>query len=242
MGSPANLPLGTRARAWKGSDKFVKDLLYNGFNLCLTKIISKARITPVFRKVASLRRRVFLSIATQKDYLMSDENLAPEEEVLALSEEGVETIQAESVNMNQSGANSIFAEDLSMRQSGAVGVKARTVSMRESAVVALKADEVKMVESGAISLKAENVRIEGESVAGVVLANNVDLQEGVVLAVASQNLRATRIKTKILLAGSVEGEVHTVVDTREAILIALLGGIVSGIILLMGRFLLGRKK
>ncbi len=171
---------------------------------------------------------------------MNNENLAPEEDLLALDEEGVETIQAENVNMRQSRANSVFAEDLSMTQSGAVGVKARTVSMRESGVVALEADKVDMVQSGVFALQAENVHLQGR--AGVVLANDVEFEESVSFAVASQNLRATRIETKILLAGSVEGEVHTVVDTREAILIGLLGGIVSGIILLMGRFISGRKK
>ena len=168
---------------------------------------------------------------------MNNENLAPEEDLLALDEEGVETIQAENVNMRQSRANSVFAEDLSMTQSGAVGVKARTVSMRESGVVALEADKV---QSGVFALQAENAHLQGR--AGVVLANDVEFEESVSFAVASQNLRATRIETKILLAGSVEGEVHTVVDTREAILIGLLGGIVSGIILLMGRFISGRKK
>ncbi len=170
---------------------------------------------------------------------MSEENLAPEEDVVEMMEDGTETIQAEKINMNQSGANSIFADEIKMSQSGAVGLKAHTVSMRESGAFALSADEVKITDGGVFLLQAENAQVQGS--AGVVLANNVELQEVAVLAVASQNLRAERIRTKILLAGNVEGEVHTVVDTREAILIGIVGGIVSGIMLLMGRFLFGRK-
>ncbi len=173
---------------------------------------------------------------------MTEENLAPEEDILEMQEEGVETIQAEKINMSQSGANSIFADEVSMEQSGAVGLKAHIVSMKESGALALDAEDVTISNSGVLFLQSENAQISGAATVGGVLANNVELQEGAILAVASQNLRAERIDTKILLAGSVEGEVHTVVDTREAVLIALLGGVISGIIFLMGTFLFGRKK
>ena len=173
---------------------------------------------------------------------MTEENVAPEEDVLEMQEEGVETIQAEKINMSQSGANSIFADEIFMEQSGAVGLKAHTVSMQESGAVALEAEDVTISDGGVLLLQADNVQVSGATTVGGVLANNVKLQEGAILAVASQNLRAERIDTKILLAGSVEGEVHTMVDTRGAILIGLLGGFVSGIMLLMGTFLLGRRK
>ncbi|MBT3322961.1 MAG: hypothetical protein HN392_11830 [Anaerolineae bacterium] len=171
---------------------------------------------------------------------MTEENLTPEEDLLEMQEEGADTIQAEKIIMNQSRANSIFSEEVSMQQSGAVGLKAHTVSMQESGAIALEADDVSITNGGALLLQAENAQVQGS--AGVVLANNAELQEVAVLAVASQNLRAEKIQTKILFAGSVEGEVHTVVDTREAILIGLVGGIISGMILLMGRFLFGRNK
>ena len=175
---------------------------------------------------------------------MSDENVAPKEEVEAqvvnMTEAGADTVKAEMVRMQQSGANSIFADEMGMTQSGAVGVKAQTLSAHESGVVALQADEVNLAQSGVVVLNADDVYLQGR--VGVVVANNVEVKESAVLTVASQNLRAERIETKILLAGSVEGEVHTVVDTREAVLIGLIGGVVSGIFLLLGRFLFGRKK
>lgn len=173
---------------------------------------------------------------------MNEENLLPEEDILELEEEGVNTIQAEKVNLSQARANSIFADKVSMKQSGAVGLKAHTVSMQESGAGSIKADEVTITDSGILLLQAEDAQISGGTHVGGVLAHNVELRDGAILAVASQNLRAEQIQTKILLAGNVAGEVHTVVDTRGAILIALLGGFVSGTMLLLGSFLFGRKK
>jgi len=174
---------------------------------------------------------------------MNEENLLPEEDILELEEKGVNTIQAEKVNLSQARANSIFADKVSMKQSGAVGLKAHTVSMQESGAGSIKADEVTITDSGILLLQAEDAQISGGGAhVGGVLAHNVELRDGAILAVASQNLRAEQIQTKILLAGNVAGEVHTVVDTRGAILIALLGGFVSGTMLLLGSFLFGRKK
>ena len=175
---------------------------------------------------------------------MSEENIIPEEliesEVVNLTETGAETIQAEQVRMQQSGANNIFADEIEMSQSGAAGIKAHTISMQESGAVALKAEDVTMSQSGAVVLQADDVRLQGN--VAVVVANHVELEDSAVLAVASQSLRAERIETILLLAGNVEGEVHTVVDTRDAILIGLLGGMISGVFLLMGKFLFRRNK
>ncbi len=68
------------------------------------------------------------------------------------------------------------------------------------------------------------------------------MQDGYSLAVASQNLRAERVETLILLAGNVDGDVTTLIDTRGAILAGLLGGIVSGLFLLMGNLIVRRRK
>ena len=175
---------------------------------------------------------------------MSDENIAPEEvveaQVVNMTESSAETVKAEMVRMKQSGANSIFADEIGMTQSGAVGVKAQTVSAHESGMVSLKAEEVNIAQGGAGVIQAENVHIQGN--AALVIGNDVEIQNGYSLAVASQNLRAERVETILLLAGNVEGEVHTMVDTRDAVLIGVLGGVVSGIFLLLGKLLFGRKK
>ena len=51
-----------------------------------------------------------------------------------------------------------------------------------------------------------------------------------------------RIDSLIFLGQNVEGEVHTLVDTRGAILAGTLSGLLSGLILLAGSLLFRRKK
>jgi hypothetical protein len=49
------------------------------------------------------------------------------------------------------------------------------------------------------------------------------------------------IKSVILLARNLEGNVTTVIDTRGALIAGLVGGLFAGIMLLLGRALFGRK-
>ncbi len=44
-----------------------------------------------------------------------------------------------------------------------------------------------------------------------------------------------------LLANRVEGEVHTVVDTRGAVIAGLVGGLIAGMIFLVGRIAFRRN-
>jgi len=67
------------------------------------------------------------------------------------------------------------------------------------------------------------------------------MQDGYAVTVASQKVRAERIETMILLAGEVEGDVNTLIDTQGAILAGVLGGVVSGLILLIGKMLFRHK-
>ncbi len=169
-----------------------------------------------------------------------DSNESEDPQVVNLTNAGTETIKADLVRMYQSGANNIFADEVGMKESGVVGMKAHTVSAHQSGVIALKADEVNIAQGGAVVVQANDVHIQGN--AGLVAATEVSMQDGYSLAVASQNLRAERVETLVLLAGKVEGDVTTLIDTRGAILAGLLGGIVSGLFLLMGKLIFRRRK
>jgi hypothetical protein len=86
---------------------------------------------------------------------------------------------------------------------------------------------------------AETVHVQG--LAGAVAANTVQVENSYVGAVAGREVRGERIESLVLLAGRVEGEVHTVVDTRGAVIAGLVGGLFAGLILLVGRIAFRRK-
>jgi hypothetical protein len=77
--------------------------------------------------------------------------------------------------------------------------------------------------------------------AGVVAADNVEFGGAYAGLVAGREVRGERIDSVVLLAGRVEGEVHTVMDTRGALIAGMLGGLVAGLILLLGRMTFRRK-
>ena len=175
---------------------------------------------------------------------MSDPKTDSEEskdpQVVNLTNTGAETIKADLVRMHQSGASNIYADEVGMKESGAVGTKAHTVSAHQSGIVTLKAEDVKMAQSGAGVVQANNIHIQGN--AGLVTGNTVAMRDGYSLAVAGRDVSTERVETLVLLAGNVEGDVTTLIDTRGAILAGLLGGIVSGLFLLMGKLIFRRRK
>jgi hypothetical protein len=58
----------------------------------------------------------------------------------------------------------------------------------------------------------------------------------------SRDVSADSIRSCILISREVHGNVTTTVDGRTALLSAAVGGVVTGLILLAGRFLFERKK
>jgi hypothetical protein len=77
--------------------------------------------------------------------------------------------------------------------------------------------------------------------AGIVLADSVNLGNTYAGLVAGGNVRGENIETLIFLGNHVEGDVQTVVDTRGALIAGIVGGLLSGIVLLIGRLVFGRR-
>jgi hypothetical protein len=103
----------------------------------------------------------------------------------------------------------------------------------------LIASQVDLTNSGVGILRAEHVNMNG--MAGVVLSGSADLGNTYAGLVAGREIQGERIESLVVLAGRVDGEVHAVVDTRGALLAGMVGGLVTGILLLLGRLLFGRR-
>jgi hypothetical protein len=96
-----------------------------------------------------------------------------------------------------------------------------------------------MTNSTAGAIRADHINVIGS--AGVVLANSVDLGNTYAGLVAGGNVRSDQIETLIFLGNHVEGDVQTVVDTRSALIAGMVGGLMTGIVLLIGRLVFGRR-
>jgi hypothetical protein len=176
---------------------------------------------------------------------MAEKKTDPEEsveetpQVTNLDTTSVEVIEAEMVRMHQSAAQEITADEVALHQAAAFDVAAAEVSAHESALGLVNAKDVEMTNSGAGAIRAENVNVAGS--AGIVMAETVHLGNTYAGVVACDTVRGEQIETLFLFSGHVEGDVQTVVDTRSALIAGMVGGLLTGTILLIGRLVFGRR-
>ena len=174
---------------------------------------------------------------------MTDKNVINASEhpqVTNLAHVDVETVDAELVRMHQSSAQVIQSEDVELSQSAGLEVNAANVKTHQSALGLLQANEVTMQNSGVVAAWAETMSINGQA-GVVVVAGSVEFGNAYAGVVAGREIHGERIESIVLLSRRVEGNITTVIDTRGALIAGLVGGLVAGIMLLLGRMLFGKK-
>jgi hypothetical protein len=169
---------------------------------------------------------------------MPDPQTAPVEsadrpEVVNLAHVDAGAVTAEMIRMHQSNAESIQSEDVELSVSAAGGITAQTLSAQKSIIGGVNAESAEIVNSVVGGVRAALVNAQGYI--GAVAGDTVTLEGARVGVTAAREVRGGRIESVILLAGRVEGEVHTVVDTRGAIIAGLVGGLFAGLVVLVGR-------
>ena len=151
----------------------------------------------------------------------------------------VQNVQAEAVRMHQASAESIDAKDVTMQQSAAAAVKATRVSAHQSALAAVETVEVLAERSFVGMLQAEQASLSGYT--GVVTAGNAEVRNAMAAVVVGTDVRVSDSRTILLIGRNVEGTVTTLMDTRSALIAGLVAGLFSGMMLLLGRTLFGRR-
>jgi hypothetical protein len=169
---------------------------------------------------------------------MPDPTIAPAEptdqpEVVNLTHTDVGAVTAEMVRMHQSNAETITSEDVEMNIAAAGGVNTQTLSARQSLIGGVNAESAEITSSFVGGVRGTNVGVQG--IVGAVTGEAVSVQNAYIGLAAAREVRGEKIESLIMLAGRVEGEVHTVVDTRGAVIAGLVGGLFAGLILLVGR-------
>ena len=164
---------------------------------------------------------------------------ADQPEVVNLAHTDVGAVTAEMVRMHQSNAETITSEDVELNISAAAMVNATTLSARQSLMGGVNAESAEITNSFIGGVRGGNVSAQG--LVGGVAAETVNVGNATVVVTAAREVRGEKVESLILLAGRVEGEVHTVVDTRGAIIAGLVGGLFAGLILLVGRIAFRRE-
>jgi len=151
----------------------------------------------------------------------------------------VDSIHAQVVRLRQADAETITADEVGLQQSAAGNIKANHLSVHQSAIGMANATEVSVV-SGAVGfVQAEKMSAGGYT--GVIVAGSAEVQHGMAVFVAGRDVHVNESRTGILLARNLYGNVTTLLDTRGALIMGLVGGLFAGLMLLLGRVLFGRK-
>jgi hypothetical protein len=151
----------------------------------------------------------------------------------------VKSVHAELVRMHQADAEFIRAEEVELQQSAVGSMKATRLTAHQSALGMLNAGEAHLEAAFTGMVQAENASVSGYT--GLVAAGSADVHHASVGYLAAREVKAEDVRTILLLARNVEGNVTTTLDTRGVVIAGLIGGLFGGLMLLLGRFLLRRK-
>jgi len=160
-------------------------------------------------------------------------------QVTNISQAEVKSVHAELVRMHQSDAEFIRADEVELRQSAVGNVKAGRMTASQSLIGMVNAEEFQSEVGVTGMVKAESASVSGYT--GLVGAGNADIHHASVGYLAAREVHAGDVRTIVLLARNVQGNVTTTLDTRGVVIAGLIGGLFSGLMLLLGRFLLRRN-
>jgi hypothetical protein len=162
-------------------------------------------------------------------------------DVVNLSQTVAGTVKAELVRINQGGAEKIIAGEVEFKQGGANRIEAQTVKFSDGGAAVIQAANIDFKDGGAGLVRAEQVSLT-DAGAVVLISQGVSMENGAQAGViVTRQVNAEKVQTKVLLAGNVQGDVETMVDTRQALLAGLSAGFVVGTLLLIGQLFSRRK-
>jgi len=175
---------------------------------------------------------------------MPDPSVAPAEpadrpEVVNLTQSEAGAVNATMVRMHQSNAETVTSEDVELNVAAAALVNTQTLTARDSVIGGVNAGEAHITDSIVGGVRGETVNVNG--LTGGVAGGTVNVGNATIVVTAAREVRGEKIESLVLLAGRVEGEVHTVVDARGAVIAGLVGGLFAGMILLVGRIAFRRE-
>ncbi len=159
-------------------------------------------------------------------------------QVVNLRETSVEKVNAELARVHQSGVKEIVAQEVGVHQAGVGRLTASTVSAHEIGAGSIQAEDATFENSGVVAARAGTLQLKGEG--GILLANEAAVSDSMVSVLAARSVRAERVRSVVLLAGNVDGDVETSLDTRGAAIVGLIGGLVFGLFYMAAQFLFRR--
>jgi hypothetical protein len=160
-------------------------------------------------------------------------------QVTNVSQTDVQSVHADVVRMHQASAETINANEIELEQSAAVHLQAGNVNTHQSALVAVEAQELLAQNTAIVFAEAQKAAMRGYL--GAVSAQNAEIQYSLAGIVVGNDVHVENARTILLVGRNINGNVTTLMDSRSALIAGLVGALFSGLMLLLGRMLFGRK-
>jgi len=161
-------------------------------------------------------------------------------QVVNLSNVNVDNVRAELVRASHAAIRKLEAEEADVN--GIIVGTATTgrFSGRRAAIGAINAQQADVREAFVGGVRGESISINGTT--AMMVANSINATEAKAAIVAGAQINAQNIRTGLLIGRNINGNVHTLVDGRAALVAGVLGGLIAGLVMLAGKVLFGRKK
>ncbi len=159
-----------------------------------------------------------------------------EEREKEITDVNMSLVDAEFVNIRQSTVRSVEGGHIDMEQVGAMSIDGERIEISQGAACIIRGNDINLNQSISCITAGTNTGM-GYSLSPVVLSGSeADIRDSAVGVVAAKNIKAENTKTLLMLAGSVEGNVQTILDWKSAL---SLGAIIGGV---LGFFSLLKKR
>lgn len=168
---------------------------------------------------------------------MSEEVEIPQ--VVNLSNVNVDTVHAELVRASHAAIRSLEAEEADVN---GIIVGTATVgkfSGRQAVIGAINAKQADVRKSFVGGVRGESISVSGKT--AMVVGTSVNSPEMKAAIVAGSQINAENIRAGLLIGRKITGNVQTLVDGRAAIIAGVLGGLITGLVMLAGKSLFRRK-
>jgi len=175
-------------------------------------------------------------VAPESDLNAGQENMAGEGPEFTVTDQ----INAEHVQISQGGAGEIHATQVDIEQGGALRIDAQQVRIEQGGAGAIFGEIISLNNSAAGLVRAQDVKAE-QSAINALYCDTADLGDSQAGLLVSRQVKGTTIRTGVLLASQVEGQVEAVLDTPRALLAGLAAGVGVGLVSLLGSLLRRRR-
>ena len=160
-------------------------------------------------------------------------------QIVNLSQVKVEFVQADLVRASQSAIQQLTAEEVELQTSAAISIQTSEFQARDSIIGVVSTHQASIVDSLVGAIRADTINFDGFS--ALVVGDSITNKDLRAVAMVGTNVQADSIQTSILISREVHGNITTIIDGRTAVFAGLAAGAVTGLILLTGRLLFGRK-